>query len=109
MGWLAVLLIVLGVLAMLIGCGLTLRMRSRDYGAWREARGPEGSPEGFERENHQPRRGRGMRKAPRGGRLREVAPVGGVDVNQTKAAPHRSAKAPPDRSEGPFQYHAEKD
>jgi len=29
----------------------------------------------------------GMRKAPRGGRLREVAPVGGVVVTQTKAIP----------------------
>ena len=29
-----------------------------------------------------------MRKAPRGGRLREVAPVGGVDVIETQALPH---------------------
>ncbi len=37
--------------------------------------------------------GRGMRKAPRGGRPGEVAPVGGVDVNPTEAPPDRSAEA----------------
>jgi hypothetical protein len=51
MGWLAVLLIVLGVLAMLSGGGLVLGMRNRSYAAWREARGPEGSREEFEQEN----------------------------------------------------------
>src|SRR5690242_21649110 len=34
-------------------------------------------------------------RPPRGGRLRPVAPVGGVDVNPTAASPDRSAEATP--------------
>src|SRR5262249_33880328 len=52
-------------------------------------------PEGGEPESPTTARGRGMRKAPRGGRLREVAPLGGVAVNQTEAPPNRSAQATP--------------
>ena len=34
-------------------------------------------------------------RPPRGGRLREVAPVGGREVIQTQATPQSSAEAPP--------------
>jgi hypothetical protein len=37
-------------------------------------------------------------RPPRGGRFREVAPVGGVDVNRTGASPDRSAEATPNSS-----------
>ena len=49
-------------------------------------------------------------RPPRGGRFRGVAPVGGVDVNLTRASPDRSAEATPNsRSEGRGQEeHPEK-
>jgi hypothetical protein len=40
-------------------------------------------------------------RPPRGGRFREVAPVGGVNVKRTEASPDRSAEATPNSlSEG---------
>ena len=40
-------------------------------------------------------RGRGIRKAPRGGRLREVAPVGGVELERSEAFSLAPAEASP--------------
>ena len=51
MGWLPVLLIVAGVLAMLIGYGLIRGVKHRDYLAWRQGREPFDMLENFAREN----------------------------------------------------------
>jgi len=51
MGWLPVLLLVAGVLAMLIGYGLIRGVKNRDYLAWRQGRKPFDMLENFEREN----------------------------------------------------------
>ena len=51
MGWLPVLLLMAGVLAMLIGYGLIRGVKHRDYLAWRQGREPLDMPENFAREN----------------------------------------------------------
>ena len=51
MGWLPVLLLVAGVLAMLIGYGLIRGEKNRDYLAWRQGREPLDMLENFAREN----------------------------------------------------------
>ena len=51
MGWLPVLLLVAGVLAMLIGYGLIRGVKHRDYLAWRQGREPFDMPENFASEN----------------------------------------------------------
>ena len=47
-----------------------------------------------------------MRKAPRGGRLREVAPVGGVVVKQTEAIPVARQRRLPIARRRPLLDHA---
>ena len=51
MGWLPVLLLVAGVLAMLIGYRLIRGVKHRDYLAWRQGREPLDMLENFAREN----------------------------------------------------------
>src|SRR3954452_7546632 len=53
--------------------------------------------------------GRGMKKAPRRGRLRKVAPVGGVVVKQTKAIPVARRRRVPTTRRRPllFRYHVQ--